>query len=316
MTVTMTASDYHDHHQQKGVEHLSALPPMPSLSMSVSTSMSLSPKKLPRTKTVTAPLLLWGVLLLFPSYCDCFVSTTVTRIDYNYNTRINAMSVQLRNNNNINNNYDLQDPDMMEMFLGGQRYENVPLPDSMLDTTLFVGNLCEFAQDEDLSQKFRSVTNLQSLPACVARRPSSQSLEYGFVAFPTVEEKEAAIIRFHGVEFMGRRLKVEEICDHPSKGRVNVPEKLVSYVLGVAKRVPRGKKDFSLRKISNNFNRRQQQRRRGDDETICTSNDDRHNNNNSNNNNTQGRRKGDRKQKRANHKKSRRRNRDDQDIFY
>ena len=54
---------------------------------------------------------------------------------------------------------------------------------------IFVGNLCEFAQDEDLSQQFRSVTNLISLPACVARRPNSQSLEYGFVAFPTVEEK-------------------------------------------------------------------------------------------------------------------------------
>lgn len=85
---------------------------------------------------------------------------------------------------------DLHDPGMMEMFVGGERYENVPLPDSMLDTTIFVGNLCEFAQDEDLSQQFRSVTNLISLPACVARRPNSQSLEYGFVAFPTVEEKE------------------------------------------------------------------------------------------------------------------------------
>ena len=91
------------------------------------------------------------------------------------------------------NNYDLRDPEFMEMFVGGQRYENVPLPDSMLDTTIFVGNLCEFAQDEDLSQQFRLVTNLQSLPACVARRPNSQSLMYGFVAFPTVEEKEVSL---------------------------------------------------------------------------------------------------------------------------
>ena len=88
------------------------------------------------------------------------------------------------------NDYDLRDPDMVELMMGGVRYENVPLPDSMLDTTLFVGNLCEFVRDEDLSEKFRSVTNLQSLPACVARRPNSQSLRYGFVAFPTVEEKE------------------------------------------------------------------------------------------------------------------------------
>jgi len=201
-------------------------------------------------------------------------------------------------------NHDLQDLDMMEMLIGGQRYENVPLPDSMLDTTIFVGNLCEFAKDEDLSQQFRSVTNLISLPACVARRPNSQSLKYGFVAFPTVEEKEAAIIRFDGVEFMGRRLKVEEILDHPRKGRVNVPEKLVTYVLGAAKKTPRGKTDFSLRKTSNPS---KSKRQRGGPEGSYSSNNK--------NNSTQGRRKGDRKQKRANQKKRRRRNRDN-DFFY
>mmetsp|Transcript_25516 Transcript_25516/g.59796 ORF Transcript_25516/g.59796 Transcript_25516/m.59796 type:complete len:212 (+) Transcript_25516:629-1264(+) len=208
-------------------------------------------------------------------------------------------------------NYDLRDLDMMEMFVEAERYENVPLPDSMLDTTIFVGNLCEFARDEDLSQKFRSVTNLNSLPACVARRPNSQSLKYGFVAFPTMEEKEAAIVRFHGVEFMGRRLKVEEILDHPSKGRVHVPEKLVTYVLGAAKKTPRGKNDFSLRKISNTSNSK---RRRGADHS-CASKKNNDRRQNKNYNNTQGRRKGDRKQKRANHKRRRRRNRDN-DFFY
>ena len=89
---------------------------------------------------------------------------------------------------------NLQDPDEIELLMGGQRYELVPLPDIMLDTTIFVGNLCEFAQDEDLSRTFREVSTLQSVPACVARRPNSQSLEYGFVSFPTVEEKEVSMI--------------------------------------------------------------------------------------------------------------------------
>jgi len=271
------------------------LPPIPSLPS--------SRRKPPRTKA-TSRLLLLSSFLLLPSHCHCFlpstsiqkkqslplVSSSITRIPMVYK-------------------YDLRDPDMMEIFMGGERYENVLLPDSMLDTTIFVGNLCEFAQDEDLSQKFRSVTNLKSLPACVARRPNSQSLEYGFVAFPTVEEKEAAIIRFHGAEFMGRRLKVEEIIDHPRKGRVHVPEKLVTYVLGVAKKTPRGKNDFSLRKTSNTSNSK---RRQGDNESYASNeNSDRQNNIN----HTQGRRKGDRKQKRANHKRRRRKNRD-QDYFY
>jgi hypothetical protein len=89
---------------------------------------------------------------------------------------------------------NLRDPDELEFSMGGQRYELVPLPDIMLDTTIFVGNLCEFAQDEDLSRTFQSVSTLQSVPACVARRPNSQSLEYGFVSFPTVEEKEVSMM--------------------------------------------------------------------------------------------------------------------------
>ncbi len=129
---------------------------------------SLGP--MPRTT-----MLVLGMFLLLPSCCHAFLSC---RTETKSPSALMVFS------------QDLHDPGMMEMFVGGERYENVPLPDSMLDTTIFVGNLCEFAQDEDLSQQFRSVTNLISLPACVARRPNSQSLEYGFVAFPTVEEKE------------------------------------------------------------------------------------------------------------------------------
>lgn len=277
---------------------------------------------------LSTKMLVLAVLLVLPSCCHCFLTTSVSPISATPSTSRISMVY----------NHDLRDPDMMEMFIGGERYENVPLPDSMLDTTIFVGNLCEFAKDEDLSQQFRSVTNLISLPACVARRPNSQSLKYGFVAFPTVEEKEvgsvsrgdvlslsinsshvskltscfliqtnflfqAAILRFHGTEFMGRRLKVEEILDHPRNGRVNVPEKLVTYVLGAAKKTPRGKTDFSLRKTSNPSKAK---RKRGGPENSYSSNK---------NGSTQGQRKGDRKQKRANHKKRRRRNRDN-DFFY
>ena len=42
--------------------------------------------------------------------------------------------------------YDLsfeRDADFGEILAGGQRYEMVELPVSMLDTTIFVGNLCE-----------------------------------------------------------------------------------------------------------------------------------------------------------------------------
>lgn len=86
--------------------------------------------------------------------------------------------------------YSLRDADMMEIMVGGERYEMVPLPDSMMDTTLFVGNLDEFCKDEDLSNLFQAVSTLQSVPACVARKPNMASLRYGFVTFLTVQEKE------------------------------------------------------------------------------------------------------------------------------
>ena len=81
-------------------------------------------------------------------------------------------------------------PSFDEMIAGGERYEMVPLPDSMCTTTLWVGNLCEFTTDEQLSGLFSEVSVLSSLPACVARNPNASSRKYGFVTFPSVEEKE------------------------------------------------------------------------------------------------------------------------------
>mmetsp|Transcript_29458 Transcript_29458/g.84700 ORF Transcript_29458/g.84700 Transcript_29458/m.84700 type:complete len:478 (-) Transcript_29458:69-1502(-) len=145
----------------------------------------------------------------------------------------------------------LRDADMMELMVGGERYEMVPLPDSMMDTTLFVGNLDEFCKDEDLSNLFQASSTLQSVPACVARKPNMSSLRYGFVTFLTVQEKEDAIMRFHGTNFLGRAIKVEEIRDHPKMGRVKVPERMVSYVVGAAKKSTRvSHKVSSLRSIA------------------------------------------------------------------
>ena len=89
--------------------------------------------------------------------------------------------------------YHLHDADMMETLVGGIRYEMVPLPDSMMETTLFVGNLCEFCKDDDLSKLFQAVSTLHSVPACVVRKPNFESLRYGFVTFLTIQEKEVCV---------------------------------------------------------------------------------------------------------------------------
>lgn len=65
-------------------------------------------------------------------------------------------------------------------------------------------------------------------------------------------------MRFHGYNLMGRNIKVEEIRDHPKKGRVRVPENLVSYVIGEVKKTRDGKAN-DMRRI-----RRLEQNNKGD----------------------------------------------------
>ena len=85
-----------------------------------------------------------------------------------------------------------READILEQMVGGERYEMNELPDSMMDTTVFVGNLNEFVQDDDLSKLFQTVSSLQTVPACVVRKPDMSSLGYGFVSFLSVQEKEVS----------------------------------------------------------------------------------------------------------------------------
>jgi hypothetical protein len=86
--------------------------------------------------------------------------------------------------------YNTRMADPIEPIVGGTRYEFVPIPESMKSTTIYVGNICEFAHDDDLSALFQKVSKLHSVPACIARKVDTSSLQYGFVSFPSVEEKE------------------------------------------------------------------------------------------------------------------------------
>lgn len=130
--------------------------------------------------------------------------------------------------------------DPMEIMVGGVRYEMAELPDSLMSTTLWVGNLCEFVTDDMLSNIFQEASAFNFVPACVARKPNMESLKYGFVTFPTEEETKAALIAFHGYEVNGRQLKVENIKDDERHSRIRVPGKLIEYVVGPAKKTRNG----------------------------------------------------------------------------
>ena len=75
---------------------------------------------------------------------------------------------------------------------GAVKYEMTKLPDSLIDTTIFVGNLCDFVTDEMLSKLFARVSKLRTVPSAVVRKPNNYSMGYGFVTFPTAEEKEVS----------------------------------------------------------------------------------------------------------------------------
>lgn len=81
-----------------------------------------------------------------------------------------------------------------------EKYDMVQLPDSMVDTTMWVGNLNEFTKDGQLSDLFQQCcSGLLSVPCVVARRPNTDSLGYGFVTFPTEREAEVrARLHNHG----------------------------------------------------------------------------------------------------------------------
>jgi len=138
----------------------------------------------------------------------------------------------------------------MELMIGGARYEMVELPDSMMSTTLWVGNLCEFVTDEMLSELFQQASSLKFVPACVARKPNMESLKYGFVTFRSEDEKEIALNLLHGYELQGKTLKVENIRDHEKYGRIRAPQKIVDYAVGPIKRQRNGELNTMRRATS------------------------------------------------------------------
>jgi len=121
----------------------------------------------------------------------------------------------------------------------GMKYSFVELPDSLMDTTLFVGNLNQFVTDTMLSDLFQQASRLSTVASVVARRPNTNSLQYGFVVFATAEEKEEAILHFNGTILQGKELRVEAIRTYGP--RVKVPEQLVTFTVGSVKKTRDGK---------------------------------------------------------------------------
>jgi hypothetical protein len=95
-----------------------------------------------------------------------------------------------RNDDSFDSKYAIHDDGVSATNVPWVKYEMAPLPDSLIDTTLFVGNLGDFVTEDTLSRLFAQVSSLQTVPSAVARTPNNYSMGYAFVTFPTSEEME------------------------------------------------------------------------------------------------------------------------------
>lgn len=129
-----------------------------------------------------------------------FSSSTLPTISSQSTTSVITSAYTPATKLKVHNN--IRDADIVEMLIGGERYSLVPMPKAMKATTIFVGNICEFVQDSDLSIYFSQVSSLTSVPSCVVRKVNTQSMGYGFVSFPNVDEKEVnCYFNFNGIDF-------------------------------------------------------------------------------------------------------------------
>jgi RNA recognition motif-containing protein len=74
---------------------------------------------------------------------------------------------------------------------------------------LYVGNLPYSTNDAILRQKFEEVGTVDSSKV-ITDRETGRSKGFGFIEMSTEEEAEAAINKFHGMEFDGRAMTVSE----------------------------------------------------------------------------------------------------------
>lgn len=74
---------------------------------------------------------------------------------------------------------------------------------------IYVGNLAYSSTDSDLRELFEAHGNVTSARV-VMDKFSGQSRGFGFVEMPDRAEADIAIAQINGVDFQGRRLRVNE----------------------------------------------------------------------------------------------------------
>ena len=96
-------------------------------------------------------------------------------------------------------------------------------PTNIMSTKLYVGNLSFDTNDADLRSAFAACGNVTDV-AVVQDKMTGRSRGFGFVTMSSAEEAQAAIAQFHGKDFDGRNLTVNEARPREDFGP-NAPRK-------------------------------------------------------------------------------------------
>ena len=78
-----------------------------------------------------------------------------------------------------------------------------------MGTKLYVGNLSFNTTENDLQDLFSAAGSVREA-VLIQDKMSGKSRGFGFVSMSTDDEAQAAIAQFHGKEFQGRNLTVNE----------------------------------------------------------------------------------------------------------
>jgi RNA recognition motif-containing protein len=82
---------------------------------------------------------------------------------------------------------------------------------------IYVGNLPYAASDSEVRELFESYGQVSSARV-ILDRATGRSKGFGFVEMPNSDEANRAIESTNGVDFMGRRLRVNESQPKPREG--------------------------------------------------------------------------------------------------
>ncbi|MBI5816401.1 MAG: RNA-binding protein [Nitrospinae bacterium] len=93
-----------------------------------------------------------------------------------------------------------------------------------MEKKLYVGNLSYKTKDEDLNTLFSEAGAVASVKI-LTDRETGRSRGFGFVEMETEDSAQAAISKFDGYTFDGRKLKVNESRPQERRGNTGAPRR-------------------------------------------------------------------------------------------